>query len=80
MSRWVRVKCSTCGGHGVVSDYGNGEDFYGPKECDGCAAGTVAVSERDRVALWPGGPLRGSWPGEFAAAVARGCAVEERGA
>ena len=77
MTRWVRVQCSACGGHGIVADYSGG-DFNGPRECDDCAAGYVAVSERDRVALWPGGPLRGSWPGEFAAAVARGANVETR--
>jgi hypothetical protein len=36
---WRRERCAGCGGHGVISDYGRGEDFYGAKECS-CCAGT----------------------------------------
>jgi hypothetical protein len=28
--------CSYCGGHGLVGDYGMGDDFYGAKECNEC--------------------------------------------
>ncbi len=39
--------CSNCGGYGVISDYGNGEDFYGPKECPSCK-GRGLVHKRNR--------------------------------
>lgn len=32
---WRQEVCHGCGGHGVVSDYGDGED-YGPKTCPTC--------------------------------------------
>ena len=28
--------CQQCRGYGIVADYGNGEDFYGDKECPSC--------------------------------------------
>jgi hypothetical protein len=73
---YERVTCPTCGGHGVVSDYGpSGEDFYGPKECPTCLGGgglvkyrssPVAVNRDGRLvrytlATHPGGPFRGGY-------------------
>lgn len=67
MASWLKDRCGNCGGHGIVSDYGMGDDFYGPKDCDSCdGAGSVWISSGDRVALYPGGPLKGRWPGRFA--------------
>lgn len=59
-------RCPNCSGLGVVADYGNGQDFYGPKECPDCVNGSIVVYPSDRLALWPGGPLCGSWPGRYA--------------
>lgn len=58
--RWKPVTCHECGGHGVVSDYGDGEDFYGPKECSVCnGSGTLWRSPGNRLAVYPGGQFRG---------------------
>ena len=61
MPRWREVLCASCGGHGVVSDYGaTGVDFYGAKECDGClGSGHQYVSGHGAIAAYPGGPFRG---------------------
>lgn len=60
MAKWQRVSCYECDGHGVVSDYGNGEDFYGAKECNRCGGvGTVSISNGGAIAQYPGGPLIG---------------------
>ena len=57
---WERKTCVCCSGYGVVSDYGNGEDFYGPKECISCnGSGQVYISAKGTVAQWPGGPFLG---------------------
>lgn len=57
---WTRIICSGCGGHGVVSDYGDGEDFYGPKDCDDClGSGFIWRSPKGYLAAYPGGPFRG---------------------
>jgi hypothetical protein len=64
MTRWLRDSCSCVGG--LVSDYSGG-DFNGPMECPSCGGqGSVVVSENDRLAMWPGGPLLGMAPGLFA--------------
>jgi hypothetical protein len=42
--------------------------FHWPSECPDCNGGVVFVSDKDRVADYPGGPLRGQWPGAFARA------------
>ncbi len=53
---WTRERCGVCSGHGVVSDYGNGEDFYGPKECDACEGiGQVWKTPKGRYVAYPGG-------------------------
>ena len=63
--KYVKVRCPRCGGHGVVSVYSH-DDFEGPGDCPGCkGAGWLCIYESDRVALYPGGPLMGSWPGEY---------------
>jgi hypothetical protein len=78
MARWKVLACPSCGGRGVVPLYTlGGTDFIGPSECPDCNGGVVFVSDKDRVADYPGGPLRGQWPGAFARA-ARG-RVKERG-
>lgn len=64
MSEWIKDRCGVCVA-GYVSDYSSG-DFEGAKECDSCnGSGSLFVSERDRLAAWPGGPFLGSWPGRF---------------
>lgn len=62
---WLWDTCGSCGGHGIVADYGHGTDFYGPKDCPDCVAGRIVVYRNDAVALWPGGPLAGSYPGRY---------------
>lgn len=58
---WTRLPCHECNGHGIVSNYGNGEDFFGPKECDCCnGGGTLWRSPRGALAVFPGGAFRGS--------------------
>jgi hypothetical protein len=65
-TRWLEDTCGCCRGTGLVSDYSGG-DFNGPAECDACGGqGGFVVSENDRLAMWPGGPFLGVWPGRFA--------------
>ncbi len=65
MAEWLKIKCGSCRGYGVVSDF-RGDDFNGAMDCSECGgAGHQWISENDRVADYPGGPLRGSWPGGF---------------
>lgn len=48
--------CSICNGTGQVADYGNGEDFYGPKECSRCGGnGQYWLTPGGRHVLYPGG-------------------------
>ena len=57
---WTRKPCGSCRGYGLVSDYGNGEDFYGAKECDDCCGGTYwRHDSTGTLAEWPGGRLLG---------------------
>src|SRR5690606_32590708 len=64
--RHVTVRCPGCGGHGVREAFGGG-----PVECRVCdGGGTLTVYESGHCALYPGGPLRGSWPGEYELAMA----------
>jgi DnaJ-class molecular chaperone len=57
---WRHMACYSCGGHGQVSDYGAGYDFYGPKECSDCGgSGTLSVTDKGAIAAYPGGPFRG---------------------
>ena len=57
---WKRIRCTDCNGHGIVSDYGDGQDFYGPKECPTCNGnGFLWQSPKKRLAVYPGGPFRG---------------------
>jgi hypothetical protein len=42
----------------MVSDYGCGEDFCGPKECDCCwGNGSYWVTPKGRHVVYPGGPF-----------------------
>lgn len=67
MAKWKTFPCPFCSGSGVVSVYSM-EDFEGPGPCNDCGEkGYIFVSERDRIADWPGGPFNGVWPGKFAA-------------
>jgi hypothetical protein len=54
---WKQKVCTACNGTGTVCDYGNGEDFYGPKECDGCCAGHYWITPAGRHVQYPGGPF-----------------------
>ena len=67
MAEWLQIRCCECRGYGVVSDYGfTGYEFHGAKECDVCGgSGHQWISNGDRLADYPGGPLRGSDPGRF---------------
>jgi hypothetical protein len=59
-NEWTTVRCHNCNGHGIVSDYGLGEDFYGPEECSTCGgSGTLWKSPHNRLAVYPGGEFRG---------------------
>lgn len=64
MARWIQTLCPRCNGSGLVSVY-SANDFEGAGDCPDCASGSIWISQKDRVALYPGGPLRGSWPGEY---------------
>ena len=55
---WKRERCYVCNGTGMVSDYGCGEDFCGPKECDCCwGNGSYWVTPKGRHVVYPGGPF-----------------------
>jgi hypothetical protein len=53
---WRRESCCMCNGTGMTSDYGCGDDFYGPKECGSCNGnGAYWVSPKGRHVEFPGG-------------------------
>ena len=57
---WKNIQCVACGGHGLLGDWGNGEDFYGPRECNDCfGSGRIWKSPKGYLAIYPGGPFRG---------------------
>jgi len=63
--KWRWKSCPNCGGRGIVSVYSQ-DDFEGPGSCPECGGeGIVWISPKDRVADYPGGPFRGSWPGAY---------------
>jgi DnaJ-class molecular chaperone len=65
-TQWIQVLCPDCEGHGVVSQY-SVSDFEGPTDCRKCAgSGLLWLSDKDRLADYPGGQGRGSWPGRYA--------------
>lgn len=67
MTRWKQFTCGSCRGTGMESAYTlGGSDFLGATDCRACNYGTVWVSEKDRLAQWPGGPFLGYAPGKFA--------------
>lgn len=52
---WVRERCGTCDGHGVVAVY-SAYDFEGPGECASCGgSGTVWRTPNGRYVEYPGG-------------------------
>lgn len=62
---WKRTRCYNCDGHGIVASY-SCNDFEGADECNICAgSGSIAISPKDRLAKWPGGPFLGSFPGSY---------------
>ena len=62
---WFIIPCGACRGGGVVDGYD-----AGALECPECGGdGHVAVSPKDRIAMWPGGPFRGMQPGRYEQAV-----------
>ena len=53
---WKRLRCANCVGHGLREAFGGG-----PAECRECdGGGFYYVHESGTLALWPGGPLKGS--------------------
>jgi len=58
---WKRLPCMSCDGHGLVADYGYGEDFYGEMECNTCrGTGTLWTKIKERrtyIKLYPAGPF-----------------------
>jgi hypothetical protein len=52
---WKQEMCGACNGYGLVSDYGLGGDFYGPKECEHCCSGYYWVTPKGRHVEYPGG-------------------------
>jgi hypothetical protein len=70
MKKWKSIRCFCCYGTGMVSDYGCGEDFYGPKECDMCAGnGKYWKHKSGVIAQYPGGPFLGKEAPERGASV-----------
>ena len=60
MSEWRQVSCGCC----------SGLTWHWGSECGDCGGtGALFVSDKDRLALYPGGPFRGSWPGKYDAAL-----------
>jgi hypothetical protein len=63
---WIIEGCYSCNGTGVSADYGGLEGDMKIVSCDSCKGqGYLYVSENDRLALYPGGPLMGSAPGLY---------------
>ncbi len=58
---WITKSCDYCGGSGYIEPFFDSGYGYGI-ECKRCSAGTVYVSDKGRLALWPGGPFVGSLP------------------
>jgi hypothetical protein len=55
---WKCERCFQCSGTGQESDYGLGDDFYGPKECSMCrGGGSFWTTPKGRAVLYPGGPF-----------------------
>lgn len=53
---WRREPCCMCNATGMTSDYGCGEDFYGPKECPCCnGAGAYWITPKGRHVEFPRG-------------------------
>jgi hypothetical protein len=66
-STWRQIKCVDCSGHGLVSGYtADGGDFTGADECRTCAGrGSVWLSAKGVLALYPGGPFLGRLLGQM---------------
>ena len=59
MKRWLPDDCPECGGSGLIQ-------AWEPTDCHPCGgSGQVWISPKDRVADYPGGPFRGSYPGRY---------------
>lgn len=59
---WIRENCSSCDGHGMVSQYTHsGDDFLGAEECRDCGGkGYIFLHEKSGIlAEYPGGSLVG---------------------
>src|SRR5262245_40963289 len=48
---WRHEPCYACNATGMTSNYGCGEDFYGPEECRSCKAAAVTGS-RPEASTW----------------------------
>lgn len=60
-SKWKKLKCDNCDGHGQRSTYTiDGGDFQGADECKTCGgSGTIWRSPQGSLAQYPGGPFVG---------------------
>ena len=64
MAQWKTINCPNCAGHGLITGMDGG-----PEGCPDCGSGGFFwISDKDRLADYPGGPLRGSWPGRYSKA------------
>jgi len=61
MAVWKTVNCPNCGGRRVTRDI-SGKHV----DCSDCRTrGFFYISDKDRLAEYPGGPQMGTWPGKF---------------
>ena len=55
---WTKEACSMCNGTGQESDFGNGNDFHGSKECGTCKGnGAYWITPKGKHVLYIGGPF-----------------------
>lgn len=68
MTTWLPDTCTRCGGHTIYAVW-NGD--YDIVDCY-CDNGSVWISPKDRIAVYPGGPFLGMRPGRYAYLAAQG--------
>ena len=65
MVQWRSFTCPNCDGRGLVIS-SNSFDRNEIVECSDCGgSGQLWVTDKDIVAMYPGGPFRGKWPGQY---------------
>ena len=57
-TKWRTVRCESCRGYGMVSDFRSG-DFEGAMECPDCSGGVVFLRPSGHAFAYPGGPALG---------------------